>query len=236
VTKAANFNAWEAARFLLDRYEDFSKHFSKQRQRSLRQLIEQLRHVHGTNMSRHIDRFERICGQMAHNNPDKPPTDEREIDWFLDSVTEKIYDSVHATCTDKLLDGDLTFAKAIKLYTHRCFQRYPSWMNWSTLPKLSATTATPTMEKGRDQVMDEFLTPILMVGGEQEPPTILRAPVPLSKKREKQIQQPTRQRQISQPPNHRRPHTDQWHAKQTQRNLWILRRHSHCPQLLETTK
>jgi hypothetical protein len=76
-------------------------------------------------MSRHIDRFERICGQMAHNNPDKPPTDEKKIDWFLKSVTEKTYDSVHATCTDKLLDGDLTFAKVIKLYTHRCFQCYP---------------------------------------------------------------------------------------------------------------
>ena len=27
--------------------------------------------------------------------------------------------------TDKLLEGDLTFAKVLKLYTHRCFQRYP---------------------------------------------------------------------------------------------------------------
>jgi hypothetical protein len=85
------------ARFLLDRYEGFSK----LRQLSLRQLIE--------------------------NNPDKPPTDENKIDWFLESVTEKTYDSVHATCTDKLLDGDLTFAKVIKLYTHRCFQRYPNF-------------------------------------------------------------------------------------------------------------
>ncbi len=76
-------------------------------------------------MSKHIDRFEKICGQLAHNNPNKPPTDEQKVDWFLDSVTEKTYDSVHATCTDKLLDGDLSFAKVIKLYTHRCFQRYP---------------------------------------------------------------------------------------------------------------
>jgi hypothetical protein len=58
---------------------------------------------------------------MAHNNPTKPPTEERKIDWFLDSVTEKTYDSVHLTCTDKLLEGDLTFAKVLKLYT----QRYP---------------------------------------------------------------------------------------------------------------
>jgi hypothetical protein len=36
VTKAANFNGWEAAKYLLERYEGFSK----QRQRSLRQLVE----------------------------------------------------------------------------------------------------------------------------------------------------------------------------------------------------
>ena len=58
-------------------------------------------------MSRHVDKFERICGQMAHNNPTTPPTDENKIDWFLDSVTEKAYDSVHATCSDKLLEGEL---------------------------------------------------------------------------------------------------------------------------------
>ena len=76
-------------------------------------------------MSRHVDKFERICGQMAHNNPTKPPNEEQKIDWFLDSVTEKTYNSVHAHCTDKLLEGDLTFSKVIKLYTHRCFQKYP---------------------------------------------------------------------------------------------------------------
>ncbi len=121
ITKAANFNGWEASKYLLERYEGFSK----QRQRSLRQLIENIRHVHGTHMSRHVEKFEKICGQMAHNNPSKPPTEERKIDWFLDSVTERTYDSVHATCTDKLLEGDLTFAKMLKLYTHKCFQHYP---------------------------------------------------------------------------------------------------------------
>ena len=121
ITKAANFNGWEAAKYLLERYEGFSK----QRQQSLRKLIENIKHVHGTNISRHVDRFEKICGQMAHNNPTKPPTEENKIDWFLDSVTEKTYDSVHTTCTDKLLEGELTFAKMVKLYTHKCFQRYP---------------------------------------------------------------------------------------------------------------
>jgi hypothetical protein len=56
---------------------------------------------------------------MAHNNPSEQPTQEQKIDWFLDSVTEKTYDSVHTNCTMKLLEGDLTFAKVIKLYTHR---------------------------------------------------------------------------------------------------------------------
>jgi hypothetical protein len=65
---------------------------------------------------------------MAHNNPSKPPTEEQKIDWFLDSVTERTYDSVHATCTDKLLEGDLTFAKMLKLYTQM----------FSALPPLSS--------------------------------------------------------------------------------------------------
>jgi hypothetical protein len=122
ITKAAKSNGWEASKYLLERYEGFSK----QRQRSLRQLIENIRHVHGTHMSRHIDKFEKICGQMAHNNPSKSPTEEQKIDWFLDSVTERTYDLlVHATCTDKLLEGILTYPKMLKLYTHKCFQRYP---------------------------------------------------------------------------------------------------------------
>jgi hypothetical protein len=103
VTKAAASNGWEAGRYLLDRYEGFSK----QRATSLKNLVETIKHIHGTNMTRHIDKFERICGMMAHNAPTKPPTDEEKVDWFLNSVTEKTYDSVHAGCTDKQLDGPL---------------------------------------------------------------------------------------------------------------------------------
>jgi hypothetical protein len=33
--------------------------------------------------------------------------------------------SIRPALSDKLLEGDLTFAKVFKLYTHRCFQRYP---------------------------------------------------------------------------------------------------------------
>jgi hypothetical protein len=76
-------------------------------------------------MTRHIDKFERICGMMTHNNPSKPPTDEEKVDRFLASVKDRAYDSVNANCTDKQIEGTLTFARVIKFYTHRCFQLYP---------------------------------------------------------------------------------------------------------------
>ncbi len=134
ITKAALSNGWEAARYLLDRYEGFSK----QREKSLRNLVDNLHHVNGTNISRHVDRFEKICGLMAHNNPSKSPTEEEKIDWFLASVTERTYESVHTSCTDKRLEGTLAFAKVIKLYTHRCFQRYPHFQQ----EDLDATDST----------------------------------------------------------------------------------------------
>jgi hypothetical protein len=63
ITKAAASNGWEAGRYLIERYEGFSK----QREKSLKTLIETIRHTNGTNMTRHIDKFERICGMMAHS-------------------------------------------------------------------------------------------------------------------------------------------------------------------------
>ncbi len=94
---------------------------------------------------------------MAHNNPNKPPTDEEKVDWFLDSVTEKAYDSVHANCTDKQLEGTLTFARVIKLYTrtHRCFRKYPQFQlddlaNDKKELSNNATTFTyPHSDKGK---------------------------------------------------------------------------------------
>jgi hypothetical protein len=52
---------------------------------------------------------------MAHNDPINPPTEEEKIDWFLDTVTEKTYESVHATCSDANITGTLTFNKLVKL-------------------------------------------------------------------------------------------------------------------------
>ena len=117
VRMAAEFDGWGAGRKLLQRYHGFSK----QRQRTLRHTIETLRHVHGTNICTHIDLFEKLCTQMAHNDPNNPPTDEEKIDWFLDTVTEKVYDSVNATCSDANIAGTLTFNKLVKLYVHKCF-------------------------------------------------------------------------------------------------------------------
>ena len=47
VTKAASSNGWEAGKYLIERYEGFSK----QRAHSLQNLIENIRHIHGTNMT-----------------------------------------------------------------------------------------------------------------------------------------------------------------------------------------
>jgi hypothetical protein len=85
VTKAASSNGWEAGRYLIERYE----RFSKQRARLLQNLIENIRHIHGTNMTRHIDKFERICGMTAHNNPDKPPTDEDKVCGLVPRISDR---------------------------------------------------------------------------------------------------------------------------------------------------
>jgi hypothetical protein len=81
---------------------------------------------------------------MAHNKSTKLPKEEQKIDSFLDSLTEKTYDSVHANCTMNLLEGNLTFAKVIKLYTHRCFQRYPHFQvdDLDTTPKIAINKST----------------------------------------------------------------------------------------------
>jgi hypothetical protein len=65
IKKAAEFDGRGAGRQILMRYDGFSK----ERQRTLRKTIEQLCHINGTNIVKHIDLFEKICGQMAHNRP-----------------------------------------------------------------------------------------------------------------------------------------------------------------------
>jgi hypothetical protein len=53
------------------------------------------------------------------------PEQEEKIDWFLASVHERTYEAMHAHCINLQLQGTLTFAQLIKLYTHQCFSRYP---------------------------------------------------------------------------------------------------------------
>ncbi len=117
----AEFDGHGAGCQLLLRYDGFSK----ERRRTLQQTIELLRHINGTNMVKHIDIFEKICGQMVHNRPHQLPTQEHKIDWFLDTVKEHTYESVHASCVDAHIEGTLTFAKLVKLYTRKCFRKYP---------------------------------------------------------------------------------------------------------------
>jgi hypothetical protein len=143
VKKAAEFDAHGAGRQLLLRYDGFSK----QRHKSLRKAIEQLCYVNGTNITKHIDLFEKICGQLAHNNPAEPPTEEQRIDWFLETFHEHTYDSVHASCVDAHLEGKLTFAKLVKLYTHQCFHRYPHFQLSEVDPKLAISNNARRGEK-----------------------------------------------------------------------------------------
>jgi hypothetical protein len=144
VKKAAEFDGHGAGHQLLLRYDGFSK----QRQKSLKKTTEQLRHVNGTNMSKHIDLFEKICGQLAHNNPSDPPTEEQRIDWFLETVHERTYDSVHASCVDAHLEGKLTFAKLVKMYTHQCFHRYPHFQLSEIDPKLDISNNVNSLHGG----------------------------------------------------------------------------------------
>ena len=116
---AAEFDGRGGGLALIARYDGFSK----QKLAALKSCIERLRHVNGTNMSDHIDKFETICTQMTSCG--KTPDEEQKIDWFLDSVHEHTYAATHAHCTNKMLEGDLTYAMLIKMYTNQCFSKYP---------------------------------------------------------------------------------------------------------------
>jgi hypothetical protein len=65
IKKAAEFDGHGAGRQLLLHYHGFSK----ERHRTLKKTItsKQLRHINGTSMVKHIDLFEKICGQMIHH-------------------------------------------------------------------------------------------------------------------------------------------------------------------------
>jgi hypothetical protein len=147
--KAAEFDGWGAGQQLRLRYHGFSK----QRGTTLKTTIENIRHVHGTNITAHIDLFEKLITQISYNDPLHPPSEEQKIDWFLDSVTERTYDSVQATCSAEKIEGKLTFQKMVKLFTHKCFQRYPDFhIRELVNPKDKSTltnNSTTIMNRGR---------------------------------------------------------------------------------------
>ncbi len=122
VDRAAAFNGHGAGQELIKRYAGFSK----QRLRSLRRFIEtKLRRVHGTSIVDHIDLFEKVCGYMGDCG--NSPNDEKKIDWFLDTVSENIYEAVNTHCVLLHQEGTLTFPQMVKLYTNKCFSRYPQF-------------------------------------------------------------------------------------------------------------
>jgi hypothetical protein len=57
----------------------------------------------------------------------KTPDDEQKIDWFMASVHEHIYDAAHAHCTNKLLEGDLTYAIAHQDVHKSMFPQVPAF-------------------------------------------------------------------------------------------------------------
>ena len=92
IEQAAEFDGHGANKQLLIRYDGFSK----QKLHTLKKCIETMKHISGTNMSTHIDKFEKICGQMVSCG--FVPEQEEKIDWFLASVHERTYEAMHAHC------------------------------------------------------------------------------------------------------------------------------------------
>ena len=119
VQSAAEFDGHGAGQQLLARYDGFSK----QRNTALRKLIANLRHTSGTSITDHTDLFEKLCGQIISSG--QPPTDEEKLDWFLDSVTEPIYEYTKQHCKHLRLMGTLTYAVMANLYKLTCFEKYP---------------------------------------------------------------------------------------------------------------
>jgi hypothetical protein len=95
---------------------------------------------------------------MAHNRPTQPPTEEQKIDWFLDTVHERTYESVHASCVNKHIEGELTFAKLVKMYTHKCFQRYPQFQISKIDPKAASQLQNKanTLHKGKGKGKGQY--------------------------------------------------------------------------------
>jgi hypothetical protein len=81
-----------------------------------------MKHTSGTSITDHTDLFEKLCGQIISS--DQPPTEEK-IDWFMDSITEPIYEYTKQHCKHLRLLGTLTYPMMANLYNLNCFEKYP---------------------------------------------------------------------------------------------------------------
>jgi hypothetical protein len=92
VQSAAEFDGHGAGRKILARYHGFSK----QRNTALRKLMSTMNHTSATNITDHTYLFEKLCGQIISSG--QPPTEEENIDWFMDSIPEPIYKYTKQYC------------------------------------------------------------------------------------------------------------------------------------------
>ena len=119
VQSAAEFDGHGAGQKLLARYDGFSK----QRNTALRKLVSTMKHTSGTSITDHTDLFEKLCGQIISSG--QPPTEEEKLDWFMDSITEPIYEYTKQHCKHLRLLGTLTYPVMANLYKLTCFEKYP---------------------------------------------------------------------------------------------------------------
>ncbi len=78
---AAEFDGRGAHQQLLLRYDGFSK----QKLQPLKKCVESMRHISGTNITHHIDKFEKVCGQMVSCG--FVPDQQQKIDYLVPSLS-----------------------------------------------------------------------------------------------------------------------------------------------------
>ncbi len=152
--KAAEFDGWGTGKQLKLGYHGFSK----QRGKTLRNTVENLHHVHGTNITNHIDLFEKLITYT--NVPQRPPSPPyRETTYRLVpgqlSQNEPMTLSRSRACSEGSIEGTLTFNKMVKLLTHKCFQRYPEFqikelVDSSTKSTVTNSSTTTYDRRGRN--------------------------------------------------------------------------------------
>ncbi len=93
------------------------------RNTALRKLISTMKHTSGTSITDHTDLFEKLCGQIISSR--QPPMEEEKLDWFMDSITEPIYEYTKQHWKHPRLLGTLTYPVMANLYKLTCFEKYP---------------------------------------------------------------------------------------------------------------